>query len=218
MSASNEHLYPRLRWLALAWLVIYLPTYTTSYGVMNFLFLCNLGVILTAVGLGLQNQLLVSSQAVAAPVIGAAWGLDAGFRLLTGSFLFGGTAYMWDPQYPAFARFLSLYHLVWPILVVWCVKERGYDRRGWPLQTAVAAAGLLIARLFTAPELNVNFAFVDPLFKLQLGPPPVHLAVVLAALGVIVYGLTHWLLVKVLRCPPPSTVNPTNAHPTRSLP
>ena len=45
---SDRHLFPRLRWLGLAWLVIYLPSYAAAYGFTNFLFLCNLGVMLTA--------------------------------------------------------------------------------------------------------------------------------------------------------------------------
>ena len=63
-----SHPFPRLRILALIWLLIYLPSYTAAYGVMNFLFLCNLGVMVTALGLIVGNHLLVSSQAVAAPV------------------------------------------------------------------------------------------------------------------------------------------------------
>lgn len=198
----SSPLYPRLRWLALAWLLIYLPSYGTAYGAMNFLFLCNLGVVLTAVGLILGNQLLVSTQALAAPAIGLVWALDAGWHLLTGSFIFGGTAYMWDPQYPLFTRLLSLYHVLWPLLVLWCVRTKGYDRRSWPTQTALAAAALLASRLLTEREVNVNYAFADPLFQLQLGPAPLHLAIVLAALSGVIYGCTHGFLIKVLRCPP----------------
>ncbi|MEO7975220.1 MAG: hypothetical protein ABIU84_16690, partial [Thermoanaerobaculia bacterium] len=74
---AGQHHFPRLRWLGLAWLAVYLPTYAISYGFTNFLFLCNLGVILTAAALFLENRLVLSSQAVAAPVIGLAWALDA---------------------------------------------------------------------------------------------------------------------------------------------
>ncbi len=201
-------LYPRLRWLALVWLLVYLPSYAMAYGVMNFLFLCNLGVLITALALLIGNQLLVSTQALAAPVIGLVWGLDAGTRLLTGSFLFGGTAYMWDPQYPLFTRFLSLYHLFWPLLVLWCVRTKGYDRRAWKAQSALAAVTLLASRLLTERELNVNYAYADPFFQLQLGPAPLHLAIVLTALCGIIYGATHGFLLRVLRCPAPTEPEP----------
>lgn len=189
--------YGRLRWLGLAWLAVYLPSYTLAYGVTNFLFLCNLGVMVTAVALVAGSRLWLSSQAVAAPVIGLAWGLDAGSRLLLGAHLFGGTEYMWDPQYPLFTRLLSLYHVAWPLLVLWCVRRAGYDRRGWPLQTAIAAAALIVARSATGPEENVNFAFRDPFWNLQLGPAPLHLALVLAALAGLAYGATHLLLLRL---------------------
>lgn len=78
---------------------------------LNFLFLCNLGVILTAVGLLTGSALLLSSQAVAAMIICLVWCIDAGGRLLFGFFPLGATAYMWDPQYPLFTRLLSLYHV-----------------------------------------------------------------------------------------------------------
>lgn len=202
-AALAPHPFPGLRWLAVAWLAVYLPSYSLAYGFWNFLFLCNLGVVLTAVALIAGSRLLVSSQAVGAPVIGLAWSLDAGWRLLSGDFLFGATAYMWDPQYPFFTRLLSLYHVAWPVLVVACVRKAGYDRRGWPLQTAIAAAGIVVARWLTAPADNVNFAFRDPLFGVQIGPAAVHVAVVLAVLGGIGYGLTHTILRRAFGGPEP---------------
>ncbi|MCG8457175.1 MAG: hypothetical protein MI919_12930 [Holophagales bacterium] len=206
--AIGAHPFPRLRWLAAAWLAVYLPSYTVAYGLLNFLFLCNLGVMLTAIGWIAGSRLLVSSQAVAAPVIGLAWALDAGWRVLSGDFLFGGTAYMWDPQYPLFTRLLSLYHLAWPLLVVWCVAKVGYDRRGWALQTVIAAFGLIVGRTLGDAELNINFAFRDPIWSSQIGPGPVHLLVVLAVLSCIVYGLTHHLLQRAFASEPTGTGAP----------
>ena len=191
---SDRHLFPRLRWLGLAWLVVYLPSYAAAYGFTNFLFLCNLGVMLTAAALLGGSRLVLSSQAVAAPVIGIAWALDAGWRVVSGHHLFGGTEYMWDPQYPLFTRLLSLYHLAWPVLVVMVVLRVGYDRRGWPLQTVIAASAVIVSRLFTPPADNINFAYVDPIFGRAFAPPVLHIAVVLASLAGVGYGLTHFAL------------------------
>ena len=185
-------LFPRLHWLGAAWLAVYLPSYALAYGFTNFLFLCNLGVILTAVGLLFGSRLLLSSQALAAPVIGLAWALDAGFKLATGHFLYGGTAYMWDPRYPLFTRLLSLYHLGWPLLLIYCLARVGYDRRGLPLQTAIGALAVVVSRLGTAPAENVNFAYLDPFFGKQLGPAPVHVALTIGVLAVI-YWVLHLL-------------------------
>lgn len=193
-STAAQHLFPRLRWLGVAWLAIYVPSYWLAYGPLNFLFLCNVGVMITALGLVAGSRLLVSSQAVAAPIIGLVWALDAGYRVLTGDFLFGGTAYMWDPQYPLWTRLLSLYHLAWPLLLLWIMGRIGYDRRGVWLQTAIAGTSLAVARLFTDPALNINFAFVDPFLGRQFGPAVLHVAISLAVLAGVAYGLTHRLL------------------------
>ena len=194
---------PQLAWLGIAWLAIYVPAYSRAYGLANFLFLCNLGVMITAVGFILGNRLLVSSQAIAAPVIGIAWGLDAGWRVVTGHHLFGGTEYMWDATLPLLTRLLSLYHVLWPLLLLVCARRAGYDRRGWRLQAGIAAAALVASRLLTRPEENVNFAFHDPFFHRQLGPAPLHLLLVWVALAGVAYGLTHALLRRFTASPNP---------------
>ena len=189
--------FPDLRWFGALWLLVYLPTYQVAYGTLNFLFLCNIGVILTAIGLVLRNRLLLSSQAVAAPVIALVWAIDAGWKLVTGEFLFGATAYMWDPSYPWFARLLSLYHLGWPLLLWWVLRRIGYDPRGWPLQTVVAAFAMLAGRLLVPAADNVNFAWTDPFFGRQLGPAPVHLLTCWGLLSTVAYGLSHWGLRRI---------------------
>lgn len=191
-----DHPFPRLRWLAPAWLAVYLPAYSYAYGLTNFLFLCNIGVIVTAVGLWFGSRLLLSSQAVAAIFIGGVWTLDFGARLATGNHLLGVTAYMWDPQYPLATRLMSLYHVVWPLLLLFCLARLGYDRRGWPLQSAIAASLIVLCRLATPPADNINYAFIDPLFGRQLGPPAVHVACIVAAVTLVIYGSTHWGLTR----------------------
>lgn len=194
MSAAAPADFPRWGWIGALWLAIYLPTYHDAYGAANFLFLCNIGVILTAIALILRNRLLISSQAVAAPVIALAWAVDAGWKLATGEFLFGGTSYMWDPAYPLFARLLSLYHLAWPLLLWAVLRRTGYDPRGWALQAVVAALALLAGRLLAPAGENVNFAWADPFFGRQLGPAAMHLLLCWSVLAGVAYGVSHWLL------------------------
>lgn len=184
------------RVLALLWLAVYVPSYTLAYGPLDFLFLCNVGVLVTALAVLAGSRLWLSTQAVAAPAIGIAWGLDAGWRLATGRFLYGGTEYMWDPRYPLFTRLLSLYHVVWPVLVLLWVRRIGYDRRGWALQSAVAAVALVVSRLATSASDNVNFAFRDPFFGHSFTPAAFHLLAVWGALALVAYGATHAALTR----------------------
>lgn len=186
--------FPRLGWLGALWLLIYLPTYHAAYGALNFLFLCNIGVILTAIGLIARNRLLLSSQAVAAPVIALVWAIDVAWKLATGDFLYGGTSYMWAPAFPLSARLLSLYHLAWPLLLWWMLRRIGYDPRGWPLQVVVAALAMIAGRLLAPAADNVNFAWTDPFFDRQLGPAALHLLVCWGLLSVVAYGPTHAFL------------------------
>jgi hypothetical protein len=200
----TEHCFPRLRWLALAWVAVYLPAYTLAYGLANFLFLCNLTVFLVAIGIWTCSRLLLSSQAVAVLVVGAVWTVDVASRLLGGSHIIGGTEYMWEPRWPLFTRLLSLYHVVLPMLLLVVLRRIGYDRRGYVLQSAIAVVAVSLGRVF-GPEANINHAFVDPILKTTWGGAVTHVAVIVGALVLVVYPLTHWLLLRVCPSRQPAT-------------
>lgn len=193
--------FPWMRWAAALWLAVWLPAYCAVWGWSNFLHLCDVTVILTCVGLWRGSSLLLSSQAVASIIVDLAWSVDVAWRLLFGKHLIGGTEYMWDARFPLWVRLLSGFHTFWPALVLWALGRVGYHRRGWAVQSAIAAA-LLVASRLIAPGQNINFAFRDPLFDRAWGPAPVHLAVILLGLVVIIYWPTHRVLVRLF--PPPS--------------
>lgn len=189
----DAHPFPHGRYVALLWLCLYLPTYARAYGLVNFLFLCNLGVVLTALAVWRGSTLLLSMQALAAPVVGVTWTLDVLSRLLLGRHLIGGTEYMWDPQFPLALRLMSCYHSLWPVVTLACLRRTGYDRRAWPAQALVAAVAITAAR-FTDPALNINGAWLDPVFHRAWGGAFTHLLVVVGGFAGGVYGLTHVVL------------------------
>jgi hypothetical protein len=189
-----------LRGLALAWLVVYVASYSIAYPLTNWVFLCNLGALLTALALWRGDVLLLSSQAVGLPVIGAVWTLDVATRLATGHHLVGGTEYMWDPRYPLFTRLLSLYHVVLPIAQLSALRRTGYDRRGYLLQSAIAVAAVTAGR-FCGPSANVNFSWFDPLLKRSWDGPVGHVALISGALVLVVYPLVHLGLTKAFGPP-----------------
>ncbi len=193
-SRSLPGIFPAwLRWAALAWLSIWVPAYWRTWGVSNFLQLCDIAVILTSVGLWTNSRLLISSQAVSSLLVDSAWMLDALGRLLTGRHLLGGTEYLFDGHYPLWVRLLSLFHVLMPPLLLWSLHHVGYDRRGFVLQSAITVSALIGSR-FTAPAKNVNFAFTDPFFHRAWGPAPVHVAVSVLFMAIVVYFPTHLLL------------------------
>ncbi len=192
--------FPRLRWIALAWLVVWVPSYWMVWGWRNFFHLCDVAVFLTFLGLWRGDSLLLSSQAVNSILTDLAWCMDLLWRLLLGRHLFGGTEYMWDARFPVGVRLLSLFHVFLPGLLVWSLTRVGYDRRALPLQTAIAAALLVVSRFF-APALNLNYAYRDPLFHRSWGPAPVHLVVILAGMIALLYWPTHLALARFLPSP-----------------
>ena len=151
------HPWPRLRWLVPAWLAVYLPVYWHAYGTWHFFMLCNLGLLLSCIALFAGHRLLLSSQAVATPVIALAWLADAATRLASGQYLHGGTAYMWNEAIPVAARVLSLYHLGLPLLLACSLRVQGYDRRGFALQCAIAAFALAVSLWLAPPAEDLNY-------------------------------------------------------------
>ena len=188
----------RARWVALAWIAVWLPLYLWKYGWHVFLNLCDIAVILTCVGLWTGNPLLFSTQAVSSLVVDLAWNVDLAARALTGEHLIGGTEYLWDAKWPLWLRALSFFHVLLPPTLVWALRRTGYDRRALPLQAALALAVLIASRLSLGPDENQNFAWRDPFVGRSWGPAPVHVGLTWAVLVAAVYWPTHALLARVM--------------------
>ena len=191
--SAGANAFPILRWVALSWLVVWLPSYVWAWGWANLLHLCDIAVILGCVGIWWGSSLLISSQAVGSLAAGILWAFDVGWRLTTGRFLVGGTDYMWDGRYPLWVRLLSGFHIGLPLALLWAMRKVGYDRRALALQAAIAV-GLFVAARFLPQELNLNYAYRDPLFHRVWGSAPVHLAVIFFFAVVFLYWPTHLLL------------------------
>lgn len=184
---------------------MWFPSYAVGWGPVNFLNLCDLAVILTCLGLWRGSALLLSSQAVSSLVVDLLWTLDVGWRLVLGRRLIGGTDYLWDARWPVVLRLASLFHVVWPVLLLWSLRRVGYDRRGLALQSAIAAVALVAAQL-ADPAANIDYARRAPLLDRPFGPPPVHVGLTLVGLVGAFYLPTHLLLARLF--PPPPKAEP----------
>lgn len=188
------------RWLALLSLIAWFAAYWHAWGPANFLHLCDIAVILTCIGLFTNNALLISSQAVSSVLIDLVWTLDVSARLIFGRHLIGGTEYLFDASTPLWARLLSLFHIILPVILLWSLARLGYDRRGWKLQSAILLPVLIASRLVTPGE-NLNFAVRDPFLHRSYGPAPTHLFITFLFLVFVVYFPTHLLFSHLF--PPP---------------
>lgn len=185
-----SHPFPLLRWFALLWMLVWLPAYWHTWGWTNLLHLCDVAVFLSAAGIWFGNRLLLSSQAVGCVAPGIFWVLDVGARLTTGRFLLGGTEYMFDARYPLTVRLLSTFHLFLPVILLYAVHKVGYDRRAFALQSAIAGILLIVSRFLSA-DLNVNYAYRDPLWHHAWAPALLHVLIILLGIIAVIYLPTH---------------------------
>ena len=191
-----------MRWTSLAWFLLWFTAYWRTWGLANFVHLCDVAVILTCIGMWTNSALLISSQAVGVLIVDAAWALDAFWMICLRHPLFGGNEFLLDARYPLWVRLLTVFHLAMPALLLWGLVCLGYDRRGWALQCAIALPIFVLAR-FTSPDKNIDFAFTDPFLHRQWGPPPTHVLISWLFMVVVVYWPTHAALKRLF--PPPQS-------------
>jgi hypothetical protein len=153
-------------WLKVAYtifVVILVPTYWASWSPANFLWFCDVAVLVTLPALWLESPLLASMQAVGIVPLQTLWIADFLGRLSAGRHLTGLTEYMFDPAQPLLTRGLSLYHGWLPLLLLWLVGQVGYDRRALVAQTVLACVVLVLSYLAvagpTGPAGNINKVF-----------------------------------------------------------
>jgi hypothetical protein len=200
-------------WLKMAYtafLAVMIPVYWANYGPTNFLYFCDVALLLTLAGVWREDALLISLPAVGILLPQALWCTDFLFQLFGGK-MTGMTSYMFDGNRSLFLRGLSSFHGWLPFLLIYLVRKTGYDRRalaGWTL-TAMA---LCLASYFFLPPAgavladpliprNINYVFgLDDAQPQHLLPAPAYLIVWMAALTGIVFVPTHLLLKKL--CPP----------------
>jgi hypothetical protein len=176
-----------------AWLAVWAPIYWRQYGAQNFLFFCDIGNILIGIALWLESALIFSWVACGVLLIQSLYTVDLAGAWLSGHHIIGGTEYMFDPGLSLGIRLLSLFHVATPPLLVWAIRQLGYDSRGWKLQTLTAWTVVPINFLWR-PERDVNWAR-GPFFHQQHAMPAmVYLLGYLIVAPCFIYFPTHLFL------------------------
>jgi len=140
-------------WLKLAYtafMAVMVPVYLANYGPTNFLYFCDVALIITLIAIWIESPLLVSMCAVGILASQALWVIDFVSNLV-GHPLTGLTDYMFAVDHSLFLRGLSLFHGWLPFLLVYLVWRLGYDKRGLPAWTVVAWALVLVCFFFMPP-------------------------------------------------------------------
>jgi hypothetical protein len=192
-------------WLKLvytAFMAVLIPVYWYYYGPTNFLYFCDVAIILTLIGIWTESALLISMCAVGILIPQALWVVDFALGIL-GITLTGMTAYMFKHENSLFLRGLSLFHGWLPFLLAYLVWKVGYDRRGFPAWTVLAWVLLLICFFLMPPPhpnpgltpVNINYVWGMSDYAAQTFVHPyVWLAGMMIGLPVLVFAPTHWLL------------------------
>lgn len=198
-----------------AFMAVLVPYYWTIYGPWNFLFFCDVALLLTAAAAWLESPLLASIVAVGVTLPQFLWVFD----FMTEGRAFGVASYMFDPKLSLFARGLSLFHGWLPFLVLWMVWRLGYDRRALAWQSVLTVALLLVCyTLAPAPPapagdpsaaVNINYVYGLDYEKPQTWMPPLAwLSMMMIGLPAAVYLPSHLVLRRIFPKPADSTATP----------
>jgi hypothetical protein len=194
-------------WLKLGYsgfMAVLVPVYLHYYGPTNFLYFCDVALVLTLVGIWIDSPLLVSMSAVGIFASQALWIADF-LGNLAGIHLTGITDYMFERERPLFLRALSLFHGWLPFLLGYLVWRLGYDRRALIAWTALAWVLILICYVFMPPPapdpgltpVNINYVwgFSDHAPQSWM-PPLAWLVVVMIGTPVLLCAPAHFLLAR----------------------
>jgi len=149
-------------------MAVLIPFYWYTYGPTNFLYFCDVAIILTLIAIWRESRVLVSMAAVGILIPQVIWVADFTSTLF-GFPLLGMTEYMFRESIPLFARGLSSFHGWIPFLLVYLIYKLGYDKKALIYWTVLAWALMAISYFFLpAPgdllssvniPVNVNYVF-----------------------------------------------------------
>ena len=199
-------------WLKLAYtafMAVLLPVYWANYGPTNFLYFCDVALLITLVGIWIESPLLISMCAVGILASQALWVVDFLSNLI-GWPLTGMTDYMFAADHSLFLRSLSLFHGWLPFLLVYLVWRLGYDRRAFPAWTVLAWILVLICFFVMPPPrpdpgltpVNINYVWgmSDTVAQTWM-PPAAWVAGLIVLLPLLLYAPVHFLLRRVMPKP-----------------
>jgi len=186
------------------YMAVLIPVYWKTYGPTNFLYFCDIALIMTLFALWRESALLISAAAVGIVLPQAIWAIDF-IATGIGWPLSGMTGYMYDDALPLHARFLSFFHFWLPFFLLWLLRRTGYDPKGLPLWTGIALVALYICYFFLpappAPAnnpglpVNVNYVygFSDQVAQTWM-PPLVWFFLLQVMLVCLIFLPSNWLL------------------------
>lgn len=189
-----------------AFMAVLIPVYWYYYGPTNFLYFCDVALILTLVAIWIHSSLLVSMSLVGIAVPQAVWVIDF-LGTAMGFPVVGMTAYMFEAQSSLFLRGLSLFHGWLPFLLIFLVARLGYDRRAFAYWTILAWVLILICFFFMPPPdpkagltpVNINYVWgLNDAAPQTWMPPALWVIGMMAVMPLVCFLPVHLLLARLM--------------------
>ena len=180
-------------WLKISYtlmVLVIVPVYWHEYGSKNFLWFCDIGMIVILLALWLESRLLTSMMALGVLPLEMFW--FVGF--FTGGGVFSTADYMFDRSLPLYLRALSFYHFPMPAVTIFMLMKFKYDKRALPLQIGLVTILLPVTRWLTPASENINWVFPPEI--LSFLPTYLYIAIMIATLVTLVYIPMHFVLKK----------------------
>jgi hypothetical protein len=196
-------------WIKLAYtafMAVLVPVYGYYYGPTNFLYFCDVALLITLVGVWIESPLLISMCAVGILAPQALWVIDFVANMV-GIKLTGLTGYMFEEHRSLFLRGLSLFHGWLPFFLAFLVWKVGYDRRAFVTWTALAWVLMLICFFLMPPPnpnagltpVNINYVWGLSDSAAQTWMPPLAwLAGMMIVLPAALFAPTHYVLARTM--------------------
>ncbi len=204
MSSTSKTIPLSLKVIFTAFMAVLVPFYWKTYGPSNFLYFCDVALLLTLFGIWSENKLLISLPAVGILIPQFIWFVDF-IGGLVGFAPLGMTDYMFDSNIPVFARGLSLFHGWLPFLLIYLIYKVGYDKRAFRYWTMTAwvlisicyfimpAPGVILDNINAPVNINYVFGFSDEVAQTWM-PPHLYFTSLMLGLPLFVYYPTSRLL------------------------
>jgi hypothetical protein len=198
-----------LKLLYTAYVAVLVPVYWLNYGPTNFLYFCDVALLMTLAAVWLESALLVSSALLGIFLVQMIWVADF-IGILIGFPVNGMTAYMFDQRLPFFTRFLSFFHFWLPFFLLGLAWRLGYDRRALWVWTLVAWVLLLVCYfLMPAPPapldnpnlpVNINYVwgFSEKEPQTWIANPHLYFALVMIVLPLGILLPSHLVFLAIL--------------------
>ena len=189
-----------------AFMAVLVPVYGHYYGPTNFLYFCDIALIVTLIAIWSENAQLISMCCVGILLPQTFWVTDFLVNA-AGISLTGMTDYMFDASHSLFLRLLSLFHGWLPFLLIYLVWKTGYHRHALHSWTGLSWVVLPICFFLMPPPtaqpgltpVNINYVwgFSDHAAQAWV-PPYVWFAGLLIGLPLLVFVPTHFVLARVM--------------------